>query len=71
MKPNVDLSNPDDYKKIKNSQMEEDLGLIYGRFTHKIFYDGEQLLDMLTARPYKMVDYEPCLESDSRFRKDL
>ena len=68
VKSNFNLSN---FTKIKPENIEESYGDIYGRFTSKVYYEGEELFDVETALPYKMLNYEPCLISDSRLRKDI
>lgn len=59
------------FKNIKANQIEKEFGMMTGRLTKNIFYNGELILDVNTEEPHLIEYYSPCLESDGRFRKDL
>lgn len=64
-------ANTNDYKKIKKKDIEEEIGLVYGRFTGKVYFQNQLLFDVSCDYPFQMINYEPCLQSDCRFRKDI
>ena len=70
VKEGVSLS---DYEKmkVKESQIEQKYGKVYGRWTKQILFDGLELVHVEKDSPHVLSDYSPCLKSDSRFRKDI
>lgn len=44
---------------------------MHGRWSGQIFNKDQLFFDIEKEQPYSLDHYNPCLPSDSRFRKDL
>ena len=61
----------DKISNIKISKDDEILGVINGRWTDKVFFNDELIMNLNELKPYAIDEEEKLLLSDGQFRSDL
>lgn len=60
-----------EYKNLKPKDIEKTYGELHGRFTGEVYFEECLLFDLNADAPYMIEEFTPCLQSDSRLRKDI
>lgn len=59
------------FEKIKESDIQEVLGYISGRWTERIYFNKEVIFDINDVKPFKVTNESVPLLSDSNYREDM
>lgn len=61
----------DNITNIKVNKDDEILGVINGRWTDKVYFNNELIVNLNDFKPYAVDDEEKLLLSDGQYRSDL